>query len=92
MTAIEDNAAETESDPYRVHAITPDISKSQERLAAPNPAPAAAERRSRISPPTSLSPLPRPRQSQSLRPSLTQLPSRSPRRRLICLRLPPPPN
>ncbi len=42
MTAIEDNAAETESDPYRVHAITPDMSKSQERLAAPNPAPAAA--------------------------------------------------
>ena len=41
MTAIEDNAAETESDPYRVHAVTPDISKSQERLAAPNPAPAA---------------------------------------------------
>jgi peptidoglycan hydrolase-like protein with peptidoglycan-binding domain len=41
MTAIEDQAAETESDPYRVHAITPEISKSQERLAAPNPAPAA---------------------------------------------------
>ena len=41
MTAIEDNAAETESDPYRVHAITPEMSKSQERLAAPNPAPAA---------------------------------------------------
>jgi lipoprotein-anchoring transpeptidase ErfK/SrfK len=41
MTAIEDNAAETESDPYRVHAITPEMSKSQERLAAPDPAPAA---------------------------------------------------
>ena len=41
MTAIEDNAAETESDPYRVHAVTPEMSKSQERLAAPNPAPAA---------------------------------------------------
>jgi peptidoglycan hydrolase-like protein with peptidoglycan-binding domain len=41
-TAIEDQAPEAESDPYRVHAITPDISKSQERLAAPNPAPAAA--------------------------------------------------
>ena len=43
MTAIEDQAPEAESDPYRVHAITPDISKSQERLAAPNPAPAAAQ-------------------------------------------------
>ena len=43
ITAIEDQAPEAESDPYRVHAITPDISKSQERLAAPNPAPAAAE-------------------------------------------------
>jgi lipoprotein-anchoring transpeptidase ErfK/SrfK len=43
MTAIEDNAAETESDPYRVHAITPDIGKSRERLAAPNPAPAASQ-------------------------------------------------
>lgn len=42
MTAIEDNAAETESDPYRVHAITPDVSKRQERLAAPDPAPVAA--------------------------------------------------
>jgi peptidoglycan hydrolase-like protein with peptidoglycan-binding domain len=42
MTAIEDHAAETESDPYRVHAITPDMSKSQERLAAPDPAPPAA--------------------------------------------------
>ena len=41
MTAIEDNAAETESDPYRVHAITPEMGKSQERLAAPDPAPAA---------------------------------------------------
>ena len=41
MTAIEGNAAETESDPYRVHAITPEMSKSQERLAAPDPAPAA---------------------------------------------------
>ena len=41
MTAIEDNAAETELDPYRVHAITPEMSKSQERLAAPDPAPAA---------------------------------------------------
>jgi len=46
--AAEDNA--TESDPYRVHAITPDISKLQERLVAPvqatavtpDPAPAAA--------------------------------------------------
>ena len=43
MTAIEDAAAETESDPYRVHAITPDVGKSQERLAAPNPAPAAVQ-------------------------------------------------
>ena len=41
MTAIEDNADETESDPYRVHAITPEMGKSQERLAAPDPAPAA---------------------------------------------------
>ena len=41
MTAIEDNAAETELDPYRVHAITPEMGKSQERLAAPDPAPAA---------------------------------------------------
>ena len=41
MTAIEDQAPEMESDPYRVHAITPDVSKSQERLAAPSPAPAA---------------------------------------------------
>ena len=41
MTATEDNAAETESDPYRVHAVTPEMSKSQERLAAPDPAPAA---------------------------------------------------
>jgi lipoprotein-anchoring transpeptidase ErfK/SrfK len=41
MTAIEDNATETESDPYRVHAITPEMGKSQERLAAPDPAPAA---------------------------------------------------
>jgi lipoprotein-anchoring transpeptidase ErfK/SrfK/peptidoglycan hydrolase-like protein with peptidoglycan-binding domain len=41
MTAIEGNAAETESDPYRVHAITPEMGKSQERLAAPDPAPAA---------------------------------------------------
>ena len=29
-------APETESDPYRVHAITPDMSKRQERLAAPD--------------------------------------------------------
>lgn len=43
MDAIEDAAAETESDPYRVHAITPDMSKSQERLAALVPAPAAAQ-------------------------------------------------
>jgi peptidoglycan hydrolase-like protein with peptidoglycan-binding domain len=42
MTPIEDSAAETESDPYRVHAITPDMSNSQERLAVPNAAPAAA--------------------------------------------------
>lgn len=42
MTSTEDNTAETESDPYRVHAITPDISKRQERLAGPDPAPAAA--------------------------------------------------
>jgi peptidoglycan hydrolase-like protein with peptidoglycan-binding domain len=41
MTAIEDQAPEVESDPYRVHAITPDIGKNQERLAAPNPVPAA---------------------------------------------------
>lgn len=34
MTAVEDNAPEVESDPYRVHAITPEVSKSQERLAA----------------------------------------------------------
>ena len=45
MTAIEDNAAETESDPYRVHAITPDMSKSQERLAAPNASASRGERR-----------------------------------------------
>ena len=37
----ENAGAETESDPNRVHAITPDMSKSQERLAAPDPAPAA---------------------------------------------------
>jgi peptidoglycan hydrolase-like protein with peptidoglycan-binding domain len=41
MTANDDNAAETESDPYRVHAITPDMSKRQERLAAPDSAPTA---------------------------------------------------
>ena len=34
MTAVEDNAPEVESDPYRVHAITTEVSKSQERLAA----------------------------------------------------------
>ena len=47
--AAEDNAPKTESDPYRVHAITPDMSKLQERLVAPvqasavtpDPAPAA---------------------------------------------------
>ena len=38
----ENAGAETESDPNRVHAITPDLNKSQERLAAPDPAPAAA--------------------------------------------------
>ena len=38
----ENAGAETESDPNRVHAITPDMNKSQERLAAPDPAPAAA--------------------------------------------------
>jgi peptidoglycan hydrolase-like protein with peptidoglycan-binding domain len=38
----DETAAEAESDPNRVHAITPDMSKSQERLAAPDPAPAAA--------------------------------------------------
>ena len=37
-----DNAAETESDPNRVHAITPDMSKRQERLAGPEQAPAAS--------------------------------------------------
>ena len=47
--AAEDNAPKTESDPYRVHAITPDMSKLQERLVAPvqatatpDPAPAPA--------------------------------------------------
>jgi peptidoglycan hydrolase-like protein with peptidoglycan-binding domain len=47
--AAEDNAPRAESDPYRVHAITPDMSKLQERLVAPvqatsvtpDPAPAA---------------------------------------------------
>lgn len=34
-TTVEDNAPGTESDPYRVHAITPDMSKLQERLVAP---------------------------------------------------------
>ena len=34
-TIVEDNAPGTESDPYRVHAITPDMSKLQERLVAP---------------------------------------------------------
>jgi peptidoglycan hydrolase-like protein with peptidoglycan-binding domain len=34
-TTVEDNAPGTESDPYRVHAITPDMSKFQERLVAP---------------------------------------------------------
>ena len=38
----ENAGAETESDPNRVHAITPDMNKSQERRAAPDPAPAAA--------------------------------------------------
>jgi len=49
-TTVENNAPGTESDPYRVHAITPDMSKLQERLVAPvqatavilDPAPAAA--------------------------------------------------
>jgi peptidoglycan hydrolase-like protein with peptidoglycan-binding domain len=34
-TTVEDNPPKTESDPYRVHAITPDMSKLQERLVAP---------------------------------------------------------
>ena len=34
-TTVENNAPGTESDPYRVHAITPDMSKLQERLVAP---------------------------------------------------------
>jgi peptidoglycan hydrolase-like protein with peptidoglycan-binding domain len=38
----ENAGAETESDPNRIHAITPDMSKSQERMAAPDPVPAAA--------------------------------------------------
>jgi peptidoglycan hydrolase-like protein with peptidoglycan-binding domain len=38
----ENAGAETESDPNRVHAITPDMNKSQDRRAAPDPAPAAA--------------------------------------------------
>ncbi|HEX6830004.1 MAG TPA: L,D-transpeptidase family protein [Methyloceanibacter sp.] len=48
----EDNPPKTESDPYRVHAITPDMSKLQERLVAPvqatatpDPAPAATPSR-----------------------------------------------
>ena len=45
----------------------------------------------RTSPPISLLPPPRQHQSPS-RPSLNRLRSRSPLRRLICLRLPPPPN
>ena len=52
MAAAEDNAPKTESDPYRVHAITPDMSKLQERLVAPvqatatpDPAPAATPSR-----------------------------------------------
>ena len=97
--AAEDNAPETELDPYRVHAITPDMSKLQERLVAPvqatavtpDPAPAATPSRLRTSPPTSLLPRLRPRLSPS-RPSLSRLPSRSPRRRLICLRRLPPPS
>ena len=51
--AAEDNAPKTEFDPYRVHAITPDMSKLQERLVAPvqasavtpDPAPAATPSR-----------------------------------------------
>ena len=89
MTAIEGNAAETESDPYRVHAITPEMSKSQERLAAPDPAP-AAESAVEVKPadkPVAAAPAaPEPVAPKPERPS------RSPRRRLICLRLPPPPN
>ena len=41
-TAVEDNAPKTESDPYRVHAITPDMSRRQERLVAADPASAPA--------------------------------------------------
>jgi len=52
-TSVEDNSPKTESDPYRVHAITPDISKLQERLVAPaqaiavtpDPAPAVSPSR-----------------------------------------------
>jgi len=51
-TSVEDNSPKTESDPYRVHAITPDMSKLQERLVAPvqatatpDPAPAATPSR-----------------------------------------------
>jgi hypothetical protein len=41
-TSTGNATVEMESDPNRVHAITPDMSKRQERLAAPDPAPAAA--------------------------------------------------
>jgi peptidoglycan hydrolase-like protein with peptidoglycan-binding domain len=51
-TSVEDNSPKTESDPYRVHAIMPDMSKLQERLVAPvqatatpDPAPAATPSR-----------------------------------------------
>jgi peptidoglycan hydrolase-like protein with peptidoglycan-binding domain len=42
-TGIETAATETDSDPNRVHAITPDVNKRQERLAAPDPAPIPAK-------------------------------------------------
>jgi hypothetical protein len=64
MTSTEDNTAETESDPYRVHAITPDISKRQSARRPPSSSPPPASPKSL---PTSLSPLLRPHQSQSLR-------------------------
>ena len=81
-----------ESDPYRVHAITPEMGKGQERLAAPDPAPAAesaAEDKPADKPVAAAPAVPRTCRADSLNP---RLPSRSPRRRLICLRRPPPPN